>query len=145
MAAIYKTAFWVFPLALLAGCTQTSTRPRTALRSPGSYNSATALLFRAPAPKADVVVALPNEPGGKVQVTTVADGLFGKAPTRPIQPPPLPVETGIHVVTGPPATEPASNPSASTQPATTQPAASQSASGQSSTSVKPAPDTPSSK
>jgi hypothetical protein len=121
MAVVYKAALWIAPLALLAGCTQTTTRPRTALRSPGSYNSATALLFHAPSPKADVVVALPNEPGGKVQVTTVADGLFGKAPTRPIQPPPLPVETGIHVVTAP-ATQPAATQSTAGKAAATQPA-----------------------
>lgn len=121
MLMTWKAVLWIAPLAILAGCSQTPTRPRTALRSPGSYNSATALLFRAPGPKPDIVVALPNEPGGKVHVTTVADGLFGKAPSTPIQPPPLPVETAIHVVTENPKTG-ASAKTATTRPATTQPA-----------------------
>ena len=121
MLMTWKAVLWIAPLAILAGCSQTPTRPRTALRSPGSYNSATALLFRAPGPKPDIVVALPNEPGGKVHVTTVADGLFGKAPSTPIQPPPLPVETAIHVITENPKTG-ASVKTATTRPATTQPA-----------------------
>ncbi len=121
MLMTWKAVLWIAPLAILAGCSQTPTRPRTALRSPGSYNSATALLFRAPGPKPDIVVALPNEPGGKVHVTTVADGLFGKAPSTPIQPPPLPVETAIHVITENPKTG-ASAKTATTRPATTQPA-----------------------
>ena len=121
MLMTWKAVLWIAPLAILAGCSQTPTRPRTALRSPGSYNSATALLFRAPGPKPDIVVALPNEPGGKVHVTTVADGLFGKAPSTPIQPPPLPVETAIHVVTENPKTG-ASTKTATTRPTTTQPA-----------------------
>lgn len=115
----------IFALLALTGCTHTSVRPHTALRSPSSYNDATALLFRARAPKPDIVVELPNHPGGKVRVRTVADGLFGKPPPRPMRPHPLPVQTSIHVEMSPNATAPATQPAtgpASTQPAATQPA-----------------------
>lgn len=125
-------------IVVLAGCTQTTTRPRTALRSPGSYNSATALLFRAPAPKPDIVVGLPNTPGGKVHVTTVADGLFGKPSSTPVTPPSLPVQTGITVVTGPAATQPATTHPASTQPAATQPASTRPATTQPANATAPA-------
>lgn len=126
MSIAWRAGACITSLAMLAGCTQTPTRPRTALRSPSSYNTATALLFHAPGPKPDIVISLPNQPGGKLHVTTVADGLFGKTPTKPVEPPPLPVETAIHVMaqptTQPATTQPATTKPAATRPATTEPA-----------------------
>ena len=90
---------------VLAGCAQPANKPEAALRSPPSSSGSDAFEFGYSTPHPVLVVGLPNHPGQKPTVTTIAGAII---PRKPVQPANtgegLPTKTSVQVIEEPPPT-----------------------------------------
>ena len=106
---------------VLAGCAQPANKPEAALRSPPSSSGSDAFEFGYSTPHPVLVVGLPNHPGQKPTVTTIAGAII---PHKPVQPANtgegLPTRTSVQVIEEPP---PATQPATTTEPSPAPPPA----------------------
>ncbi len=104
----------------LGGCAQPANKPQAALRSPPSSSGSDAFEFGYSTPHPVLVVGLPNHPGQKPTVTTIAGAVIPRNPVQPANTGEgLPTRTSVQVIEQPlPTTQPAANTQPSTAPAT---------------------------
>ena len=109
----------------LGGCAQPANKPQTTLRSPPSSSGSDAFEFGYSTPHPVLVVGLPNHPGQKPTVTTIAGAVLPHKPVPPANTGAgLPTQTSVQVIEEPPptpqqagSTQPSTRPA--TQPSTT--------------------------
>ncbi|NNM84672.1 MAG: hypothetical protein HKL96_02785 [Phycisphaerales bacterium] len=100
----------------LGGCAQPANKPQAALRSPPSSSGSDAFEFGYSTPHPVLVVGLPNHPGQKPTVTTIAGAVIPHKPAQPANTGEgLPTKTSVQVIEEPP---PTTQPAASTRPST---------------------------